>query len=77
MSGPVLVIELAAAVPATAIDRLRELLVRSPARFEEEQVGKYDDLNVYAESLGMPHSGGVDPRRCRRTREGGLGKISV
>ncbi|MEV6486150.1 DUF6368 family protein, partial [Streptomyces sp. NPDC051576] len=34
MSGPVLVIELAEAVPHSAIQRLREFLVYSSARFE-------------------------------------------
>lgn len=62
MSGPVLVIELAEAVPRVAIQRLRELLVRSSARFEEKRVGEYD-LNVHLESLGISDTGGVDRRR--------------
>lgn len=62
MSGPVLVIELAEAVPHLAIQRLRELLVRSSARVEEKRVGEYD-LHVHAESLGITDTGGVDGRR--------------
>lgn len=62
MSGPVLVIELAEAVPRAAIQRLRDLLVRSSARFEEKRVGEYD-LNIHAESLGISETGGVDGRR--------------
>ncbi|MET7899689.1 DUF6368 family protein [Streptomyces mirabilis] len=62
MSGPVLVIELAEAVPHSAIQELREFLVRSSARFEEERVGKYD-LNIRAESLGITDTEGVDRRR--------------
>ncbi|AXK35869.1 hypothetical protein DVA86_27835 [Streptomyces armeniacus] len=57
-----LVIELAEAVPLSAIQRLRELLVRSSARFEEKRVGEYD-LNIRAESLGIYETGGVDGRR--------------
>jgi Family of unknown function (DUF6368) len=62
VSGPVLVIELAEAVPGAAVERLRDLLVRSSARFEEKRVGKYD-LHVRMESLGISDTGGVDPRR--------------
>ncbi|WP_327321315.1 DUF6368 family protein [Streptomyces sp. NBC_01210] len=62
MSGPVLVIELAVTVPRTAIERLREFLARSSARFEEKRVGEYD-LNIHAESLGITDTGGVDGRR--------------
>ncbi|MCC3771037.1 DUF6368 family protein [Streptomyces sp. UNOC14_S4] len=62
MSGPVLVIELAGAIPHAAIQRLRDLLVRSSARCEEKRVGDYD-LNVHAESFGISDTGGVDGRR--------------
>ncbi|WP_143076718.1 DUF6368 family protein [Streptomyces sp. MUSC 14] len=62
MSGPVLVIELAEAVPSAAIQRLREFLVRASARFEEKRVGEYD-LNIHAESLGITDTGGIDERR--------------
>ncbi|MGW3177543.1 DUF6368 family protein [Streptomyces sp. NPDC001153] len=62
MSGPVLVVELAEAVPRAAIQQLRDLLVRSSARFEEKRVGEYD-LNIQAESLGISYTGGVDGRR--------------
>ena len=62
MSGPVLVIELAEAVPRAAIQRLCDLLVRSSARFEEKRVGEYA-LNIHAESLGISEAGGVDRRR--------------
>lgn len=62
MSGPVLVIELAEAVPGSAIQRLHEFLVRSSARFEEKRVGEYD-VNIHAESLGITDTGGVDGRR--------------
>ncbi|MFJ9968342.1 DUF6368 family protein [Streptomyces avermitilis] len=62
MSGPVLVIELAEAVPRAAIQRLRDLLVCSSARLEEKRVGEYD-LNIHAESLGISDTGGVDGRR--------------
>jgi hypothetical protein len=62
MSGPVLVIELAAAVPHSAIRRLREFLVGLSARFVEQRVGEYD-LAVRAESLGITDTGGVDGRR--------------
>lgn len=55
-------LELAEAVPGAAIERLRELLVRSSARFEEKRVGTYD-LNVQMESLGISDTGGLDPRR--------------
>ncbi|MFF3915776.1 DUF6368 family protein [Streptomyces sp. NPDC001852] len=62
MSGPVLAIELAEAVPHSAIQRLREFLVRSSARFEEDRVGEYD-LHIRAESLGITDTAGVDGRR--------------
>ncbi|MEV5689477.1 MULTISPECIES: DUF6368 family protein [unclassified Streptomyces] len=62
MGGPVLVIELAEPVPPASIQRLRELLVRSSSRFEENRVGEYD-LNIHAESLGIADTGGVDERR--------------
>ncbi|MFF4172477.1 DUF6368 family protein [Streptomyces sp. NPDC001744] len=61
MSGPVLVIELAEAVPPAAIRRLRDLLVRSSVRFEEKRVGEYD-LNIRAGSLGIPETGGDEGR---------------
>ncbi|MER6572335.1 DUF6368 family protein [Streptomyces sp. NPDC001093] len=57
-----LVVELAEAVPRAAIQQLRDLLVRSSARFEEKRVGEYD-LNIQAESLGISYTGGVDGRR--------------
>ncbi|MFJ9909821.1 DUF6368 family protein [Streptomyces sp. NPDC101152] len=62
MSGPVLAIELAEAVPHSAIQRLREFLVRSSARFEEKRVGEYD-LHIRADSLGITDTAGVDGRR--------------
>ncbi|MFF1847577.1 DUF6368 family protein [Streptomyces sp. NPDC058217] len=62
MSGPVLVIELAEAVPRGSVRRLREFLVRSSSRFAEKRVGEYD-LNIHAESLGIADTGGVDGRR--------------
>jgi hypothetical protein len=62
MSGPVLVIELAEAVPRVAIQRLREFLLGASARFEEKRVGEYD-LNIHAESLGITDAGDVDGRR--------------
>ncbi|MEV1065118.1 DUF6368 family protein [Streptomyces sp. NPDC050263] len=62
MSGPVLVIELAEAVPHSVIQRLREFLVRSSAGFEEKRVGKYD-LHIRADSLGITDTAGVDGRR--------------
>ncbi|MGW6955198.1 DUF6368 family protein [Streptomyces sp. PAN_FS17] len=62
MSGPVLVIELAEAVPRVAIHRLREFLLGASARFEEKRVGEYD-LNIHAESLGITDAGDVDGRR--------------
>jgi hypothetical protein len=58
MSGPVLVIELAEAVPRAVIRRLRDFLVRSSARFEEKRVGEYD-LNIHVEGLGISETGGV------------------
>ncbi|MEV5731058.1 DUF6368 family protein [Streptomyces pharetrae] len=62
MSGPVLVIELAEAVPRAVIQRLRDLLVRSSARLEEKRVGEYD-LNIRVESLGLSETGGVGGSR--------------
>jgi hypothetical protein len=62
MSGPVLVIELAEAVPRVAIQRLREFLLGASARFEEKRVGEYD-LNIHAESLGITDARDVDRRR--------------
>ncbi|MEU9112425.1 DUF6368 family protein [Streptomyces sp. NPDC048483] len=59
MSGPVLAIELAEAVPSASIERLREFLVRSSARFQENRVGEYE-LNIRAESLGITDTGSVD-----------------
>ncbi|MFF5020164.1 DUF6368 family protein [Streptomyces sp. NPDC001165] len=59
MSGPVLVIELAETVPHAAIQRLRDFLVRSSARFEEKRVGEYD-LHIRADSLGITDTAGVD-----------------
>lgn len=62
MSGPVLVVELAEAVPRVAIQRLRAFLVGVSARFEEKRVGEYD-LNIDAESLGITDAGDVDGGR--------------
>ncbi|WP_326718283.1 DUF6368 family protein [Streptomyces sp. NBC_00243] len=62
MSGPVLVIELAEVVPRASIQRVREFLIRSSARFEEKRVGEYD-VSIHAESLGITDTGGVDGRR--------------
>ncbi|MFF6787297.1 DUF6368 family protein [Streptomyces sp. NPDC012510] len=62
MSGPVLVIELTEAVPHSAIQRLREFLFRSSARFEEKRVGEYD-LHVRADCLGITDTAGVDGHR--------------
>jgi hypothetical protein len=62
MSGPVLVIELAEAVPRVEIQRLREFLLGASARFEEKRVGEYD-LNILAESLGIMDADDVDGRR--------------
>ncbi|MFJ1656875.1 DUF6368 family protein [Streptomyces sp. NPDC088337] len=73
-----LVIELAEAVPRAAIQRLRDLLVRSSARCEEKRVGEYD-LNVHAESLGISDTGGVDGRRpvLVSVRGPGIGDESI
>ncbi|MFI1329760.1 DUF6368 family protein [Streptomyces sp. NPDC020845] len=60
--GAVLVIELAEAPSASAIQRLRDYLVASSSRFEEKRVGEYD-LHVWAESLGITDTGGVDGHR--------------
>ncbi|MFF2852085.1 DUF6368 family protein [Streptomyces sp. NPDC058001] len=62
MSGPVLAIELAEPVPLASIQRVREFLVRSSARFEEKRVGEYD-VSIHAESLGVTEIGDVDGRR--------------
>lgn len=62
MSGPVLVIELAEAVPRASIQRVREFLVRSSAHFEETRVGEYD-VSIQAESLGVTDLGDSDGRR--------------
>lgn len=62
MSGPVLVIELAEAVPRAGIHRLREFLLGASARFEEKRVGEYD-LNIHVESLGIEDAGDEDGRR--------------
>ncbi|MFJ8032170.1 DUF6368 family protein [Streptomyces sp. NPDC096032] len=62
MSGPVLVIELAEAVPRVETQRLREFLLGASARFEEKRVGEYD-LNIHAESFGITDAGDVDGRR--------------
>ncbi|MER7507451.1 DUF6368 family protein [Streptomyces lavendulae] len=62
MSGPVLVIELAEAVPSASIQRLRGFLVGASTHFEEKRVGEYD-LNIDAESLGITDTGGIDGRR--------------
>ncbi|MDT0386172.1 DUF6368 family protein [Streptomyces dubilierae] len=59
MGGPVLVIELAQAVPRVAIERLREFLLRTSTQFEEKRVGEYD-LSIAAESLGISETGDVD-----------------
>lgn len=58
LMGPVLVIELAGAVPARRIERLREFLMGSSSHFEENRVGEYD-LNIRASSLA-----GIDPGAC-------------
>src|SRR5689334_17039849 len=62
MTGPVLVIELAEAPSASAIQRLRDYLVASSSRLEEQRAGKYD-LQVWAESLDITDTGGVDGHR--------------
>ncbi|MCX4616492.1 MULTISPECIES: DUF6368 family protein [Streptomyces] len=62
MSGPVLTIELAKAVPHTVVQQIRELLLRSSARFEEKRFGEYD-LSVDAGSLGITDTEGIDGRR--------------
>ncbi|MES4906815.1 MULTISPECIES: DUF6368 family protein [unclassified Streptomyces] len=60
--GAVLVIELAEAPPASAVQRLRDYLAASSSRLEEERPGKYD-LHVRAESLGIAATDGVDGHR--------------
>ncbi|MFE1796415.1 DUF6368 family protein [Streptomyces sp. NPDC059517] len=62
MSGPVLTIELAEAVPPAVLQRLRAFLIRSSAHFEEQRPGEFD-LSVYAPKLGITDTGGVDGRR--------------
>ncbi|MEU1036609.1 DUF6368 family protein [Streptomyces mirabilis] len=64
MGGPVLVIELAEAVPATVVGQLRGFLVGSSAWFEEKRPGGCD-LNVLADTdrLGATDPGEVDRRR--------------
>jgi hypothetical protein len=62
MSGPVLVIELAEAVSPASIQRVREFLVHSSARFEENRVGEYN-VHIHAESLGIKDTRGDDGRR--------------
>lgn len=62
MSGPVLAIEVAQAVPSVALQQLREYLLGASARFEERRVGEYD-LNIHAESLGITDAGDVDGGR--------------
>lgn len=62
MGGPVLVVELAEAVPRAVMRRLRDFLVHSSALFEEKRVGEYH-LNIHAESLGVSDTGGADGRR--------------
>ncbi|MDX3576181.1 DUF6368 family protein [Streptomyces sp. FL07-04A] len=51
-------IELAEAVPRAAIQLLRDLLVRSSARFEEKRVGECD-LNIHVQSLCISETGGL------------------
>jgi hypothetical protein len=58
MSGPVLVIELAEAPSRAAIQRVREFLIRSSARFEEVRLGEYD-VHIHAESLGVRDTWGM------------------
>ncbi|MFE2102298.1 MULTISPECIES: DUF6368 family protein [unclassified Streptomyces] len=62
MSGPVLAIELAEAVSRASIRRVRDLLVRSSARFEEKRFGEYD-VSIHAEALGITDTRSVDGRR--------------
>jgi hypothetical protein len=62
MGGPVLVIELAQAVPRASIQRVREFLVRSSVHFEERRVGEYD-VSIQAASLGITDTGDADGRR--------------
>ncbi|MFD8869395.1 DUF6368 family protein [Streptomyces sp. NPDC059590] len=62
MAGPVLVIELAEAPSAAAIQRLRDFLACSSSRLEEKRVGEYD-IHARAESLGIANTGGVDGHR--------------
>lgn len=58
--------------------RLRDLPVRSSARFEEKWVGEYD-MNIDAQSLGISETGGVDGRRAIlvSTKGPGIGEESV
>jgi hypothetical protein len=62
MSGPVLTIELAEAVPRPTVEHLREFLLAISARFEEKRVGEYD-VSVRAGSLGITVAEGVDGGR--------------
>ncbi|MFZ3474971.1 DUF6368 family protein [Streptomyces sp. 4.24] len=62
MGGPALVIELAGAVPAGVVERLRGFLEDSSAWFEEKRPGGYD-LNVFADRLGAADPGEIDGRR--------------
>ncbi|WP_455353050.1 DUF6368 family protein [Streptomyces sp. SYSU K217416] len=62
MGGPVLVVELSEAVPARAVERLRDVLAGVSSRLEEKRVGEYD-LHVRAESLGIHVPEGVDGDR--------------
>ncbi|MET9178705.1 DUF6368 family protein [Kitasatospora aureofaciens] len=74
MGGPALVIELAEAVPAAVVERLRGFLAESSAWFEERRTGGYD-LNVLAHRLGIKDSGEVDERRPRKDGRAGSARI--
>ncbi|MGW6062775.1 DUF6368 family protein [Streptomyces sp. NPDC055189] len=67
MSGPVLVIELAEAVPAAVVQQLREFLLGVSVRFEEKRVGEYD-LHVAAASLGAEGTEGGPVESARPIR---------
>jgi uncharacterized protein DUF6368 len=58
----VLVIELAQAVPAAAIQQLRKFLIDVSACFEEKRVGE-DGLHISAESLGARDGDPVESPR--------------
>ncbi len=62
MGGPVLVIELAEAVPAAVVERLRGFLAGSSAVFEEKRPGEYG-LSVFTDRLGAADPGEVDGHR--------------